>query len=68
MSDPAFPRWLAITGVRVAAAFGGMLGVVLLGKARDLPTQALGVAIVIAALWVMASVPRALARRWKTPE
>jgi membrane protein YdbS with pleckstrin-like domain len=68
MSDPALPRWAAMTASRLAGAFGAILGVVLLARAVDWPTKALGVAIVIAAMWMMAVVPRALARRWRTPE
>jgi lysylphosphatidylglycerol synthetase-like protein (DUF2156 family) len=66
--DPARPRWLAIVATRLAGTFGAILGVVLLGRAHDWPTKALGVAIVAAALFMIATVPRALARRWRTPE
>lgn len=68
MSDPAFPRWAAMMAVRVAATLGAVLGVVLLGRAEDLPTRLLGVAIVAAGLWVIATVPKALAHRWRSPE
>lgn len=69
MSDDttARNRWLAMVGTRLAAAGGAVLGVVLLGRAHDWPTKALSVAIVLAALYVMAVVPLALARRWRTP-
>ena len=66
MSDPALPRWGAIMAVRLAGTAGAVFGVVLLGRARDWPQQALGVAIVAAALWMIATVPRALARRWRS--
>jgi len=65
-SDPAFARWFAIAGVRLATSFGAILGVVLLGRAETLQTRLLGVAIVLSALWVMATVPRALAARWRS--
>lgn len=68
MKDPAFRRWLAMSGVRIAGAIGGAFGVVLLGRAQDLPDRLLGAGIVIAALWMIATVPRALARRWRSPE
>ena len=68
MSDPALPRWAAMMAVRFGATLGAILGVVLLGRAQDLPTKALGVAIVAAGLWVIATVPKALAYRWRTPE
>ncbi|HWK36450.1 hypothetical protein [Sphingomonas sp.] len=60
-------RWLAMVGTRLAAAAGAVLGIVLIGRAHDWPTKALGVAIVLAALYMMAVVPLALARRWRTP-
>lgn len=68
MSDPALPRWAAMMAVRVAATLGAVLGVVLLGRAEDVPTRLLGVAIVAAALWVIATVPKALAQRWRSPQ
>ena len=66
--DPARARWAAIVAVRLAGAAGAVLGVVLLARAGDTPRRVLGVAIVLAALWMMATVPRALARRWRSPE
>ena len=68
MSDPAAPRWAAMMAVRVAATLGAVLGVVLLGRADDLPTRLLGLAIVATGLWVIAIVPKALAHRWRSPE
>ena len=50
--DPAMGRWALMMAVRVAATLGAVLGV----------------AIVASALWVIATVPRALAHRWRTPE
>ena len=66
MSDPAFPRWLAITGVRLAGTAGAIFGVVLLGRAETLVPKLIGVGIVLAALWMLAAVPRALAHRWRS--
>ena len=68
MSDPAFPRWAAMVAVRLAATFGAIFGVVLLGRAETLPQRLLGLAIVASALWVMATVPKALPHRWRSPE
>lgn len=68
MSDPARGRWLVLTLVRVAGSFGAVLGVILLARTGDTPTQILGIAIVLAALWLIATVPRGLARRWRSPE
>lgn len=66
MSDPARGRWAAIAAVRLAGAAGAVLGVVLLGRAQATGDRVLGVAIVLAALYMMATVPRALARRWRS--
>lgn len=66
MSDPALPRWLTVTAVRIAGALAAVFGVVLIGRAEDWGTRVLGVAIVLAALWFAATVPLALARRWRS--
>ncbi|WP_019515780.1 hypothetical protein [Sphingomonas sp. Mn802worker] len=68
MSDPAGPRWAAITGVRIAGSFGAVLGVILTGRAETTGPKVLGVAIVLAALWMLATVPKALAARWRSPQ
>jgi uncharacterized membrane protein YfcA len=65
--DTARGRWFAMVGVRIAATAGSVLGLVLVGRATDTPTKLLGVAILLAGLYVMAAVPRALAARWRTP-
>lgn len=59
-------RWLAIVATRLAATAGAVLGLILLARANDWPTKGLGVAIVLAALYLMAVVPLALARRWRS--
>lgn len=66
MPDPAFPRWLLLTAVRIAGALGAVLGVVLLARADAWGPRALGIAIVLAALWMTATVPLALARKWRS--
>lgn len=66
--DPARRRWGAIVAVRLAATAGAVFGVVLLGRAHEWGPRVLGVAIVLSALWMLAIVPRALARRWRSPK
>ena len=66
--DPAFARWAAITATRIAGSVGAVFGVVLLGRAADWSTKAIGIGIVLAALWMIATVPRALAHRWRSPD
>lgn len=61
-------RWLALVGVRLAGAGGAMLGLILIARAYAWPQKALGVAIVLSALLLIAVVPKALAHRWRTPE
>ncbi|MBB6506341.1 putative membrane protein YfcA [Sphingomonas endophytica] len=68
MSDPARARWAAIVATRLAGTAGALLGVVLLGRAQTFGPKLLGVAIVVSALWMIATVPRALARRWRSPK
>lgn len=59
-------RWFALAGVRVAGAFGALLGVVLIARAHVWGPKALGAALVLSALWMTASVTGALARRWRS--
>ena len=61
-------RWLTIVGVRLAGSAGAMLGLVLIARAYTWPQKALGVALVLSALLLIAVVPKALAHRWRTPE
>lgn len=65
--DPAQKRWLALVLVRVVATAGAVFGIVLLGRAQTTPDRVLGIAIVLAGLYVIAVVPRALAHRWRSP-
>lgn len=60
-------RYFTLVAVRLIGAAGAVFGLVLLGRAIDLPTRLLGVAIVLSALAMMALVPRSLAARWRTP-
>ncbi|WP_445193613.1 hypothetical protein ACT009_06985 [Sphingomonas sp. Tas61C01] len=60
-------RYFMMIGVRIAGVAGAILGLMLLARATDLPTKILGFAIVLSALLMIATVPRALARRWRSP-
>ncbi len=68
MSDPALPRWAALSAVRIIGSVGAVLGVILIGRGGTMAPKVLGVAIVLAAMWMLATVPRALAARWRSPK
>jgi hypothetical protein len=61
-------RYFMIAGVNLAAVAGAVLGLLILGRAQATAHLVLGGALMLSALYVMAVVPRSLARRWKTPE
>lgn len=65
--EKARTRWFAMVGTRLAGVAGALLGLVLIARAPDWPTKILGTAIVLAALVMIAVVPRSLAHRWRTP-
>lgn len=72
MTDPlddstARNRYFALAGTRIGGTAGAVLGLILIARANAWPPKALGVAIVLAALAMIAIVPRALAQRWRTP-
>jgi MFS family permease len=61
-------RYFLMVAVNLAAALGAVLGLLILGRASQTWQTLLGIALVLAALYVIAVVPRSLARRWRTPE
>ena len=65
--DPARNRYFAMVGVQMVAVIGAVFGLVLMGRATDWYFTILGAAILLAGLYVMAVVPRAMARKWRTP-
>lgn len=70
MTDPAVTarnRYFLIALSRIAGVAGALFGLVLIGRAVAFEQKALGTAIVISALIMIAVVPRSLARRWRTP-
>lgn len=70
MTDPATTarnRYFTIVLSRLAGVAGALFGLVLIGRAVAFEQKALGTAIVISALVMIAVVPRSLARRWRTP-
>lgn len=61
-------RWLALGAIRIAGVAGAMLGLILANRAIDTTSKAIGIALVIAALLMIAVVPPALAHRWRSRE
>lgn len=60
-------RYYLITGVNLLAAAGAVLGLLIMGRSQASEHTLLGGALILASLYVMAVVPRAMARKWKTP-
>jgi hypothetical protein len=65
--DPARNRYFLMVMSQIAAVAGAVFGLVILGKADTMLMRLLGGAILISGLYCIAVVPRALARRWRTP-
>jgi hypothetical protein len=60
-------RYFSLVAVRLIGTAGAVFGLILLGRADDTPTRLIGAALVLAALAMIALVPRSLAHRWRTP-
>lgn len=74
MTEPMTPddtlarnRYFAMVGVNMLAVAGAVLGLLIAGRAQSWEMTVLGGAIILSSLYVMAVVPRAMARRWRTP-
>ena len=61
-------RYFMITGVNLLATAGAVIGLLVAGRSNSWEGSILGGAILLSALYVMAIVPRAMARRWRTPQ
>ena len=68
--DPAFPRWLALQGVRFAGVVTVLLGILIeagrLPGLDDVPPW-IGFVLAIVGLFEVFFLPRLLAKRWRTP-
>ena len=60
-------RYYAMVFTRLAGAGGAVLGLILVGRAHTTAPKILGIALVLSALLMIAVVPRAMARKWRTP-
>ena len=64
----AAKRYYLIQGVNLAAVAGAVLGLLIAGRSVTTFHAVLGGALLLSSLYMMATVPRALAKRWKTPQ
>jgi hypothetical protein len=74
MSDATNPteiqarnRYYAMAGVNILATAGAVFGLLITGRSTTWEFTVLGGAIILSSLYMMAVVPRAMARRWRTP-
>ncbi|RYY34317.1 MAG: hypothetical protein EOP59_16570 [Sphingomonadales bacterium] len=61
-------RYYAMQAVNIAGVGGAVLGLLIAGRSVTTFHTMLGGALILASLYVMAAVPQAMAKRWKTPE
>lgn len=60
-------RYFLMMAANCAGVAGAVLALLIFGRARTIELTMLGVALMLASFWVMAAIPRMLARRWRTP-
>lgn len=60
-------RYYLMTGVNLAGAAGAVLGLLIAGRSHSTEHTLLGGALILTSLYIMGVVPRAMARKWKTP-
>lgn len=60
-------RYYLIVGVNMLATAGAVLGLLVAGRSNSWEGSVLGGVILLSSLYFMAVVPRAMARRWRTP-
>ena len=65
--DPARSRYFTIALSRMAGVCVALIGIVIIGRAVAYEWRIAGLSIALFGLTLMALVPRALARRWRTP-
>jgi len=60
-------RYYAMSAVNILATAGAVFGLVIAGRSNSWAGSVMGGAIILSSLYMMYVVPRAMARRWKTP-
>lgn len=68
MSDPARNRFLLIQLARFGGVALAMLGLVLSQRLATTPEKVAAVVMILIGLAITALLPRALARRWRSPQ
>ena len=70
MTDPdrqVRNRYFTLVATRLGGSAGALLGLLLIARSDATLPKVIGTALVLSALLMIAIVPRALARRWRTP-
>lgn len=65
--DPAVNRYYTIALSRLAGVCVALIGLVIMGRAVAYEWRLAGLSVTLLGLTLMALVPRALARRWRSP-
>jgi uncharacterized membrane protein YhaH (DUF805 family) len=60
-------RYFLMMGANCVGVAGAVLGLLIAGRAQTTELTMLGGTLLLASLWVMAVIPKMLARRWRTP-
>lgn len=60
-------RYFLMMGANLVGVAGAVLALLILGRAHTTERTMLGIALMLASFWVMAAIPKMLARRWRTP-
>lgn len=60
-------RYFLMMAANCAGVAGAVLALLILGRAKTTELTMLGIALMLASFWVMAAIPKMLARRWRTP-
>ncbi|UYY79120.1 hypothetical protein [Sphingomonas sp. R1] len=60
-------RYFLMMGANLVGVAGAVLALLLLGRSHTTELTMLGIALMLASFWVMAAIPKMLARRWRTP-
>jgi membrane-anchored protein YejM (alkaline phosphatase superfamily) len=63
----AMKRYYLIVAVNMIGTAGAVLGLLIAGRAQEYQMTLFGATVLMSSLYVMAVVPKSLARRWKTP-